>query len=195
MQRWRFIGLIAAFGLCLNVHPRAVSAEPAYISVVREYVDTLVKPMIDKPNVLAAIKAQNRKFGDISATDIQVLDNSYRSEIKSGQWQMVTRLLNNPVSRYLKAKQDDSQGTIVEIFVTDRNGLNVAQSVPTNDYWQGDENKFLKTFARDSDEVFIDRASRDDATQLLETQASFTVRDERGEAIGSATVTIAIDAL
>ena len=151
--------------------------------------------MINKPNVLAAIKAQNRKFGDISPMDIQVLDNSYRSEIKSGQWQMVTRLLNNPVSRYLKAKQDDSQGTIVEIFVTDRNGLNVAQSVPTNDYWQGDENKFLKTFARDSDEVFIDRASRDDATQLLETQASFTVRDERGEAIGSATVTIAIDAL
>ncbi|WP_283194759.1 hypothetical protein [Rhizobium sp. AN80A] len=195
MRRWRFIGVIAAFGLCLNAQPRAVSAEPAYISVVREYVDALVKPMINKPMVLAAIKSQNLKFGDVSATDIQVLDNSYRSEIKSGQWQMVTRLLNNPVSRYLKSKQDDSQGTIVEIFVTDRNGLNVAQSVPTTDYWQGDENKFLKTFARNSDEVFIDRASRDDATQLLQTQASFTIRDESGEAIGSATVTIAIDAL
>ena len=195
MRRWRFIGLIAAFGLCLNAQPRAVSAEPAYVSVVREYVDALVKPMINKPMVLAAIKSQNLKFGDVSATDIQVLDNSYRSEIKSGQWQMVTRLLNNPVSRYLKSKQDDSQGTIVEIFVTDRNGLNVAQSIPTTDYWQGDENKFLKTFARNSDEVFIDRASRDDATQLLQTQASFTIRDESGEAIGSATVTIAIDAL
>ncbi|MBB3964118.1 hypothetical protein [Rhizobium metallidurans] len=195
MRCWRFIGVIAAFGLCLNAQPRAVSAEPAYVSVVREYVDALVKPMINKPMVLAAIKSQNLKFGDVSATDIQVLDNSYRSEIKSGQWQMVTRLLNNPVSRYLKSKQDDSQGTIVEIFVTDRNGLNVAQSIPTTDYWQGDENKFLKTFARNSDEVFIDRASRDDATQLLQTQASFTIRDESGEAIGSATVTIAIDAL
>jgi hypothetical protein len=28
--------------------------------------------------------------------DIQVLDNTYRSEIKTGQWQMVSRLLNNP---------------------------------------------------------------------------------------------------
>ncbi len=195
MQRWRFIGLIAAFGLCLNTHPRAASAEPAYMSVVREYVEKLVRPMVYKPIVRSAIKAQNAKFGDVSSSDIQVLDNTYRTEIKTGQWQMVSRLLNSPVSRYLKSKQNDSQGTIVEIFVTDRNGLNVGQSVATYDYWQGDESKFLKTFGRDSDDIFIDRAERDDATQLLETQASFVIRDEGGNAIGTATVTIAIDAL
>jgi hypothetical protein len=165
------------------------------MSVVREYVEKLVRPMVYKPIVRSAIKAQNAKFGDVSSSDIQVLDNTYRTEIKTGQWQMVSRLLNSPVSRYLKSKQNDSQGTIVEIFVTDRNGLNVGQSVATNDYWQGDESKFLKTFGRDSDDIFIDRAERDDATQLLETQASFVIRDEGGNAIGTATVTIAIDAL
>ncbi|WP_160004529.1 hypothetical protein [Rhizobium sp. 18055] len=195
MHRWRFIGVIAALGLCLTSYPCAVSAEPAYMSVVREYVDSLVRPMIAKPMIRAAIKEQNAKFSDVSSMDIQVLDNTYRSEIKSGQWQMVSRLLNNPVSRYLKSEQDDSQGTIVEIFVTDRHGLNVGQSTVTNDYWQGDESKFLRTFGRNTDEIFIDRADRDDATQLLQTQASFIVRDEGGEAIGTATVTIAIDAL
>jgi hypothetical protein len=50
----------------------------------------------------------------------------------------------------------------------------------TNDYWQGDESKFLKTFGRNSDDIFIDRAERDDATQLLQTQASFVIRDEGG---------------
>jgi hypothetical protein len=195
MQRWRFIGVIAALGLCLTSYPCPVSAEPAYMSVVREYVDSLVRPMIAKPMIRAAIKEQNAKFSDVSSMDIQVLDNTYRSEIKTGQWQMVSRLLNNPVSRYLKSEQDDSQGTIVEIFVTDRHGLNVGQSTVTNDYWQGDESKFLRTFGRNTDEIFIDRADRDDATQLLQTQASFIVRDEGGEAIGTATVTIAIDAL
>lgn len=195
MQRRRFIGLIAAFGLCLNSYPCAVSAEPAYMSVVREYVQKLVRPMVYKPIVRSAIKAQNAKFGDIGKTEIQLLDDTYRAEVKSGQWQMITKLLASPVSRYLKARQDDSQGTIVEIFVTDRHGLNVGQSTVTTDYWQGDENKFLKTFARDSDEIFIDRAERDDATQLLETQASFTIRDEGGNPIGIATVTIVIDAL
>jgi hypothetical protein len=195
MHLWRFIGVIAALGLCLTSYPCAVSAESAYMSVVREYVDSLVRPMIAKPMIRAAIKEQNAKFSDVSSMDIQVLDNTYRSEIKTGQWQMVSRLLNNPVSRYLKSEQDDSQGTIVEIFVTDRHGLNVGQSTVTNDYWQGDESKFLRTFGRNTDEIFIDRADRDDATQLLQTQASFIVRDEGGEAIGTATVTIAIDAL
>jgi hypothetical protein len=195
MQRRRFIGLIAAFGLCLNSYPHAASAEPAYMSVVREYVEKLVKPMVNKTVVRSAIKAQNAKFGDIGSADIQVLDNTYRAEIKSGQWQMVSKLLSSPVSRYLKSRQDDSQGTIVEIFVTDRHGLNVGQSTATNDYWQGDENKFQRTFGRNTDDIFIDRADRDDATQLLETQASFTIRDEGGSPIGIATVTIVIDAL
>lgn len=108
---------------------------------------------------------------------------------------MVRQLLNKPVSRYLKSKQDDSQGAIVEFFVTDRHGLNVGQGTITSDYWQGDEDKFLKTFGRQSDDIFIDRAERDEQTQLLETQASFVINDENGQPIGIATVTIAIDAL
>ncbi len=193
MMRWRLVGFVAALGLCLHGLP--VAAEPAYVSVVREFVEKRVKPVILVPLVRKAIEDQNAKFGDISEMDIRVLDNTYRSEIQDGEWQMVKRLLEKPVSRYLKSRQDDSQGTIVEIFVTDRHGLNVGQSVPTTDYWQGDEDKFLKTFAKGTDAIFIDRAERDDTTQLLETQASFVIHDESGEAIGIATVTIAIDAL
>jgi hypothetical protein len=99
------------------------------------------------------------------------------------------------VSLYLKSKQDDSQGTIVEFFVTDCNGMNVGQSTETTDYWQGDEDKFLKTFALGSNDIFIDKAERDESTQLLETQASFTLKNEAGKPIGIATVAIAIDAL
>lgn len=190
---WRLAGFVAVLGLCMHGLP--VAAEPAYVSVVREFVEKRVKPVILVPLVRKAIEDQNAKFGDISDMDVRVLDNTYRSEIQNGEWQMVKRLLEKPVSRYLKSKQNDSQGTIVEIFVTDRHGLNVGQSVPTTDYWQGDEDKFLKTFAKGTDATFIDRAERDDTTQLLETQASFVIHDESGEAIGIATVTIAIDAL
>ncbi|MBZ9790508.1 hypothetical protein K9B32_10285 [Rhizobium sp. 3T7] len=195
MMRWGYVGTVAAFGLGLCLSPLAASAEPAYVSVVREYVETVVKPMVNTPIVRKAIEDQNAKFGNISDANIQLLDNTYRSEVQSGGWQMVRRLLNKPVSRYLKSKQDDSQGTIIEFFVTDRHGLNVGQGTMTTDYWQGDEDKFLKTFAGHSDEIFIDRAERDEQTQLLETQASFVIKDENGQPIGIATVTIAIDAL
>jgi hypothetical protein len=191
--------VIAVVASGLSILPTAVFspalAEPAYISVVREYVDKVVRPMVKDPVVMKAIKDQNIKFGDVSKTDIEVLDSTYRAEIETGQYQMLTNLSAKPVSRYLKAEQDNSQGIIIEFFVTDKNGLNVGESRPTVDYWQGDENKYLRTFASDSDEIFIDRAERDDVTQILETQASFTIRDENGAAIGIATVTIALDAI
>ena len=38
----------------------------------------------------------------------------------------------------------------------DKFGLNVGQSSVTSDYWQGDEDKFQKTFAVGPDAVFID---------------------------------------
>ncbi len=195
MTRWGYVGTMAVFGLCLCLVPSVGSTEPAYVSVVREYVDTLIRPMVDMPIVIHAIEEQNIRFGNVSSMDIAVLDNTYRSEMKTGDWQMVRRLLDKPVSRYLKSKQSDSQGTIVEFFVTDRNGLNVGQSVPTTDYWQGDEDKYLRTFAAGSNETFISRAERDDQSQMLETQASFVIKNRAGRPIGTATVTIAIDAL
>lgn len=192
MACWRFVGIVAAWGFCF---PCAVSAEPAYVSLVREYVEKRIKPIVAVPIIRNAIAAQNGRFGDVSEMDIRVLDNTYRSEIEAGKLHMVKQLLANPVSHYLKSKQDQSQGTIVEIFVTDRHGLNVGQSTVTTDYWQGDEDKFLKTIGSGSDDIFIDRAERDDITQLLQTQASFMIRGDDGMPVGIATVTIAIDAL
>jgi hypothetical protein len=191
-----WVGAIVASGLAIPfLLPAPAQAEPAYVAVVREYVENVVRPMISTPMVLQAIREQNARFSDVSSTDIQILDSAYRSEIETGDLKMVSAILSTPLSRYLKAKQDASQGVIVEFFITDRNGLNVGESRVTTDFWQGDENKYLETFARDSDEIFVDRAERDETTQALEAQASFTIRDAAGAAIGIATVTIALDAI
>ncbi|MBB3658427.1 hypothetical protein FHX15_003674 [Rhizobium sp. BK650] len=196
MARWGKIRAAAAFGLIGCLFPCApAGAEPAYVRVVREYVEKLVRPMVETPVVVTAIKEQNAKFGNVSEMDMRVLDETYRAEIAQGDFQMVGALMAKSISHYLKSRQDDSQGTIVEFFVTDRHGLNVGQSIVTTDYWQGDEDKFLKTFALGSQDIYVGRAERDESTQLLEAQASFVVTDEKDEPIGMATVTIAIDAL
>jgi hypothetical protein len=197
MTRRGHVGIIAAFALsvALFCSPSSARADSAYVAVVRDYVEKRVRPMLEVPIVLQAVEEQNLKFRDVSEMDIRVLDETYRSEVGSGDQHMIKALLGKPVSLYLKSKQDDSQGTIVEFFVTDCHGMNVGQSTETTDYWQGDENKFLKTFALGSNDIFIDKAERDESTQLLETQASFTLKNEAGKPIGIATVTIAIDAL
>ncbi len=196
MACWGKIRTAVAFGLigCLTSNKPA-GAEPAYVGVVREYVETLVRPIAEAPVVVKAIQEQNAKLGDVSEMDMRVLDETYRAEVAQGDLQMAKTLMAKSVSQYLRTKQDDSQGTILEFFVTDCHGLNVGQSTVTTDYWQGDEDKFLKTFAVASRDIYIGGAERDESTQLLETQASFVVTDEKGEPIGTATVTIAIDAL
>ncbi|MBB3389546.1 hypothetical protein FHT82_002286 [Rhizobium sp. BK275] len=196
MACWGKIRTAAAFGLICCLFPYTpVGAEPAYIGVVRDYVEKLVRPMVEAPVVMKAIEEQNAKFGDVSEMDMRVLDETYRAEVAQGDFQMVKALMAKSISHYLKSKQDDSQGAIIEFFVTDRYGLNVGQSTITTDYWQGDEDKFLKTFALGSQDIYVGRAERDESTQHLETQASFVVTDEKGKPIGTATVTIAIDAL
>ncbi|EJC72959.1 hypothetical protein Rleg10DRAFT_1399 [Rhizobium leguminosarum bv. trifolii WSM2012] len=196
MARWGHIGTTATAGLaaCLfTLNP--ARAEPAYIPLVRDYVEQRVRPMVETPLVLKAIAEQNAEFGDVSEKDMRVLDKTYRSEIDHHHLHMVKLLLDKSVSHYLKIRQDASQGAIVEFFVTDIHGLNVGQSVITADYWQGDEEKYLRTFASGSPDIFIDRAERNESTQMLETQASFVVMDDEARPIGVATVTIAIDAL
>lgn len=196
MARCKHIGVGVIVGLAACLFPLApVRAEPAYIPVVRDYVEKLVRPMVETPLVLKAIAEQNARFGDVSEADMLVLDETYRSEVDQGDLHMVKILLDKSVSHYLKTRQDASQGAIVEFFVTDSHGLNVAQSAITTDYWQGDEDKYLRTFASGSREIFIDRAERNEATQMLETQASFVIMDDSDKPIGVATVTIAIDAL
>lgn len=196
MARLGRFQMATASGLvgCLFLYTPA-GAEPAYVGIVREYVEKLVRPTVEMPLVVKAIEEQNSKFGDVSEMDMRVLDETYRAEVARGDLQMVKALMAKSVSQYLKSKQDDSQGTILEFFVTDCHGLNVGQSGITTDYWQGDEDKFLKTFSLASQDIYIGRAERDESTQLLETQASFVVTDEKGIPIGTATVTIAIDAL
>ncbi|MBY5698959.1 hypothetical protein [Rhizobium leguminosarum] len=196
MARWGHSGTVVTVWLAACLFPLTpVRAEPAYIPLVRDYVEKRIRPIVETPLVLKSIAEQNAEFGDVSEMDMRVLDETYRSEINQHHLQMVKLLLDKSLSHYLKAKQDASQGAIIEFFITDSHGLNVGQSSITADYWQGDEEKYLRTFANGSREIFIDRAERNESSHNLETQASFVVMDKENRPIGVAIVTIAIDAL
>ncbi len=55
----------------------------------------------------------------------------------------------------------------------DQNGLNVGQSSVTSDFWQGDEDKFQKTFMAQDNGLFIDAAEWDDEAKIWRGQVSF----------------------
>jgi hypothetical protein len=186
---------LSGLALISLVAATSVMAEEAHVAPVTEYVNTNVKPWLSDATLVAAIKAQNAANVGLNQAGIDALDQKWRAEVEADSHPMIDGVLANAVSAFLKGKQEASGGTITEIFVTDAKGLNVGQSDVTSDYWQGDEDKFTRSFGAGPAALFVDAAEKDESTQMLQSQASMTIVDETGKAIGAITVGVNLDQL
>jgi hypothetical protein len=97
--------------------------------------------------------------------------------------------MGRELSAYLKEKVAASGGRITEVFVMDALGLNVAASNVTSDYWQGDEDKYAKTYNMGSGAVFVDEVEFDESSQTYQGQISISLTDPAsGEVVGAMTI-------
>jgi len=141
--------------------------------------------------VRLSINAQNQRLGALTEAQILELDKQWRAERKAADKPLIAATLSNPLSVYLARMQGRSLGLFAEIFIMDRNGLNVGQSSITSDFWQGDEAKFLKTFPKGADAVFIDEPEWDKDFKVWRAQINMTITDADDKTpIGAATVEI-----
>lgn len=175
--------------------PVTANAEEAHVAPVTAFMKEKVVSWAQDPMIIKAIKAQNAEHANLNDADIDALDKKWRAEVQANDQPMIKGVLANDVSTFLKAKQAESNGAIAEVFVVDNKGLNVGQSDITSDYWQGDEAKFKKTFNVGPNTLFVDEVEKDESTQALQSQASMTIVDETGKAIGAVTVGVNLDAL
>jgi hypothetical protein len=171
------------------------AAQEAHVAPVTAFVQEKVVPWLSDPVVIAAIKAQNEKNAGLAPADIEALDQKWRAEVEAADKPMITEVLGNELSKFLQEKQAGSEGAVAELFVMDAKGLNVGQSDVTSDYWQGDEDKFSKSFGAGKDAIFVDEVEKDESTQALQSQASVTISDESGTPIGAITIGVNMDAL
>ena len=187
--------LIAATAL-VALTAFSAAAQDAHVAPVTDYIETNVKPWLSDPVLVDAVKAQNAQNAGLAQADIDALDKKWRAETEGSSKEMIDGVLGNALSQFLKAKQQEAGGLITEVFVMDNKGLNVGQSDVTSDYWQGDEDKWSKTYGAGPDAIFIDGAEKDESTQMLQSQGSIAIKDPAsGEAIGAITVGINLDAL
>ena len=164
--------------------------------------DNPISPDIISPDVIAemreriiqqvtilSIKAANEAHVGVDQATIDQMDATWKAEAETDDQPLIAEILSSPLSNYLLYIQAGSAGLYTEIFVMDKFGLNVGQSSVTSDYWQGDEDKYQKTFAVGPDAVFVDEPEFDDNTKTWRTQVNFTVVDPvTKESIGAVTV-------
>jgi hypothetical protein len=174
----------------LSIAPVA-SANDIPDAVVAELRDMMVSNV-----ALISLAAQNQRLAGLDQARIEQLDQQWRAETESDTQPLIAQLMGNPLSSYLIRKKAESNGLFAELFVFDATGMNVGQSSVTSDYWQGDEDKYLQTFAKGPDAVFVDAIEYNDETRQHRRQENFTIVDpETGESIGGATVEINVDEL
>lgn len=148
------------------------------------------------PALIAAINAQNAEHDGLAEDGIIALDQEWRAQADAGGGPLIDKLLTAPVSGWLLAQQEATAGFVTEVFIMDNKGLNVAQSVETSDYWQGDEAKWQETYLVGPDALHISEVEFDDSTGFYQSQASLAITDPAtGAVIGAVTFGINVQSL
>ncbi len=167
--------------------PGASRVNDRIIEMVRGYLATDIVQM--------SVADQNRRYSDRTEDEITELDAQWRKETEASKKPLISATLSNPLSAYLTRIQAHSNGLFTEIFVMDDKGMNVGQSTISSDYWQGDEDKWQKTFGEGKGSIFVDAAEYDDKLKAHVIQLSMSVDDKSGKPIGAATFQINLSEL
>ena len=167
-----------------------------HVAPVTEYVNASVAPWATDAAIVDALKAANAEHANLTQADIDALDAQWRAEVDASSKPLIDKVVGGDLSKFLSAKQQEAGGMLTEVFIMDNKGLNVAQSDVTSDYWQGDEDKWQKSYGAGAGAIFVDEVEKDESTQALQTQASIAISDPAtNEVIGAITVGIDVSGL
>jgi hypothetical protein len=137
--------------------------------------------------IIKAVKAENAKGKNLD----QVKEHDKKWRTTPGVADFMKALMESQCGKYLRNIQK-SKPYFAEIFVMDNLGANVAMTDKTSDYWQGDEDKFIKSYNNGKGGIHISDVEFDDSTQAYLVQASVPVKDG-DKVIGAITFGVDVD--
>jgi hypothetical protein len=171
------IGIVCFFSA--SIYSQDVPAE------VKSFTSSKLVKWVSSKEIVSAVKLQNSK--NIPLSKVKEIDQKWKKT--SGLDDFMKGIVANSCSEYLKKLRKDNP-MIVEAFVMDNNGANVGMTNKTSDYWQGDEDKFTKSYNNGNGTIHYGKMSFDESSQTYVIQVSLPVTDN-GKTIGA--VTFGID--
>ena len=163
--------------------------EPPDVSdKVKNALATIKKIAADEV-VVRAVQSQNAKKTKLD--DIKALDKEWSAA--RGITDKMKPYLEGACAKAL-AKYAGELPALVESFAMDNQGALVCAMAKTSDFWQGDEDKWQKSYADGNGADFIDKPKFDDSSQTYSVQVSVPVSDGKA-VIGALTVGLAMDKL
>ncbi len=194
MKKSRNIAIVAAVA-CGHLAGPALALD-AHLVPAREFASASVERLLKDPVILRAIRTHNARHAGLSPSEIESLDIQWRLETVAQHRPLIDAVLQSELSKCLMRLRKAAGGRVTEILVMDARGMIVGVDHANSDYWQGDEEKWRKTFLAGPGAVFVDDVEHDPSTDAFQSEVSFSVTDpETGEVIGSITFGIDVDRL
>ena len=188
---YKFLVLVALISSSI-LSPIAVAAN-SHEAKINRYIDSNIRNWVSSDELLLAVDQQNIDHFNISSSEINRLDQRWRKEKLRDGGGLISSVMGNELSAFLRGIKAASGGVITEIFVMDNVGLNVGQTNGTGDLMQGDEAKWQKTYQVSANAVFIDAVEEEDGINI--SQVSLTVARPNSARLGAITIGINVDAL
>ena len=185
--------LAAALAAATIAATSATAFAGGHEAKINAYVESNISGWLGSAEIIAAVDQLNIDHLGISASEINRLDQRWRKEKKRGGGSLISSIMGNELSAFLRGIKAASGGVITEIFIMDNVGLNVGQTNGTGDLMQGDEAKWQKTYPVSAHAVFIDEVEEDGGVNV--SQTSLTVARANGFRLGAITIGINVDAL
>jgi hypothetical protein len=192
--------LLAVLAAIASGEEAAVTALKAQLSTaiagmaaddkVKAFVTTNLLPLTTDATWVAEVAAQNGK--QVTLDEIKKID---------AQWQKAEEEL--PIQRE-KLGNATAKSCVAlakklpalrEIFVMDNQGANVGQNELTSDYWQGDEDKWSKSFNGGKGGVDVGKVKFDQSANVSLQQVSLPIIAADGTVIGAVCFGIDVGAL
>ncbi len=166
--------ITATFLLLFGVGAYAVDDTPIHKALAEQI--KYLQQISRNPVVVKAVVAQNGI--ELSQELIETRDAEWKASKQLTPFK--EQLIESEAGQLFKGEVEDSS-SILEIFLTDKRGANVAIYPPTSDYWQGDEEKWIIPFK--SGENYFGPTAFDESTAMTTIQISIPIK-EGGNTIG-----------
>ena len=150
-----------------------------------------LREMGKEPELAKAVETQNTK----KLTPVQVIETDKQWMAKDPKIESLVReLMNNDCAKHLKTHLA-KDAAYVEFIVMDQLGANVCITSRTSDYWQGDEDKWRKSYANGKGGTDVSAPLYDESAKAWVVQVSVPVVDEKKKVIGAVCVGLKVDEL
>ncbi len=137
---------------------------------------TVLNNLLASPVIQNQIKRSNQQSLQLSLPEIHKIDKKF-IKMKANN-PFVTSLMKNPCGIELRRFQKYHPGYI-EIFVTNKKGMNVCQTNKTSDYYQADEKWWIDSYNKGVGKILFDRIEHDKSSASISIPIYLPVKDPK----------------